>query len=64
MSSLDSFFKNEERRMETKSRQEIQNKNIEVKSSIKVNSRKSLLIQGKIMVLCPKLGEEVSARQY
>jgi len=23
-----------------------------------------MLLQGKIMVLCPKLGEEVSARRY
>ena len=59
MRSLDSFFKNEGRRKkEEKSRREIQNKNIEVKP------RKSLLLQGKIMVFCPKLGEEVSARRY
>ena len=59
MSSLDSFFKNEERRKkEEKPRQEIQNKNIAQKP------RKSMLLQGKITVLCPKLGEEVSARRY
>jgi len=61
MSSLDSFFKNEERRKkEEKPRQEKRNKNADVKQK----PRKSLLLQGKIVVFCPKLGEEVSAKRY
>ena len=61
MSSLDSFFKNEERRKKKeKPRQQKRNKNADVKQK----PRKNMLLQGKIVVFCPKLGEEVSARRY
>ena len=55
--SLDPFFKTD-KQTEKKTVSKVESKKIEQKP------RKSMLLQGKIMVLCPKLGEEVSARRY